>query len=55
MTEDGYGAVWCPWCRRELPHLDPWTMEPAAPDYDGNVLIVHDDVYHPANLEERPN
>lgn len=45
----------CDWCRRVLPLIDPHTMEPAADDYDGALLVIHDDVYHPPDLEERAN
>lgn len=54
MSEETDGE-WCPWCKRELVYLNPWTMEPAPPEYDGACLIVHDNVYHPANMEEQPN
>ncbi len=46
MTEDGDGAVWCPWCRRHIVKLNPHTMKPADALYDGSCLIVHDDVPH---------
>ena len=41
----------CDWCRRTLHGFDPHTMQPALASYEGAVVVVHDDVYHPDDFD----